>query len=156
MPDRSCKICGEIFSVPSEKTNKLTCSLKCRRENKKRLVHIRSQIRWKTDSQYRQKKLDAFQKCSKKFDKEKKTELQIKRLRKRKLLLCAELGNKCLDCGILVTERNLIIFDFHHLNPEEKEKNGEWKLKTFDISKVVLLCSNCHRLKHFEYFSVAV
>lgn len=39
------------------------------------------------------------------------------------------------------------------LNPKTKEKhyNDFWLLKDFDISKVILLCANCHRLTHRKY-----
>jgi predicted HNH restriction endonuclease len=67
--------------------------------------------------------------------------------RKAKKNLVHKLGSKCAYCGIIATDDNLCIFDFHHLNPEEKERSREWINKNFDISKVILLCANCHRIE---------
>jgi len=58
---------------------------------------------------------------------------------------------KNFNCSLEATEHNLSVFDFHHKNPNEKERNAEWMRNDFDISKVILLCSNCHRLEHLEY-----
>lgn len=62
-------------------------------------------------------------------------------------------GGKCLDCGILVTSDNPAIFDFHHLDPSQKEISIGKRLLSFnsiksELDKCVLLCSNCHRLRH--------
>ena len=64
-------------------------------------------------------------------------------------------GSKCSDCGISYPEEPYVIFDFHHRNPEDKE--FDWtKLRllsndkiTKEINKCDLLCSNCHRKRHF-------
>lgn len=149
MLNRICKICGKEFSVKSEKTNKVTCSQKCRIKNKKKLMHDYNRKRWESNPIFRREKLEYFKSLNGKYNKEKKVELQLKRLKRIKLNICKELGNKCSNCGLEVTEEKLIIFDLHHKNPNEKERyRGEWKLKNFDISKVVLLCANCHRLEH--------
>ena len=64
------------------------------------------------------------------------------------------LGGKCLQCGIISS--CLDIYDFHHRNPNEKEKslnylvNTEWdKIKT-ELDKCDLLCSNCHKITHWK------
>lgn len=75
---------------------------------------------------------------------------------KRKIEALAYKGNKCIDCDIKVTDINYYIFDFHHLNPSTKEL--DWtkmrlvnKDKLFaELDKTVLLCSNCHRIRHYE------
>ena len=64
------------------------------------------------------------------------------------------LGGKCADCGI---ESDIpAIYDFHHKDPKEKDfaisKNGNtraWKLVEKELDKCVLLCSNCHRTRHY-------
>ena len=65
-------------------------------------------------------------------------------------------GNKCIDCDIKVTDINSCIFDFHHLDPSTKELDwskmritGKDKLFA-ELDKTVLLCSNCHRIRHYE------
>lgn len=64
-------------------------------------------------------------------------------------------GGKCVDCGI---EDHPAIYDFHHLNPDEKEFTiAHKKQYTFneeikkELDKCVLLCSNCHRKRHTKY-----
>ena len=65
-------------------------------------------------------------------------------------------GNKCLDCLVKYDGTNSCIFDFHHINPKNKE--FEWtkmrqinKTKLFlELDKTVMLCSNCHRLRHYK------
>lgn len=66
----------------------------------------------------------------------------------------AFLGGKCQDCGGVF---HPAVFDFHHLDPSQKEHNLGNILRRKDFSsiekeltKCVLLCANCHRLRHFE------
>ena len=71
-------------------------------------------------------------------------------LRRRvKIALVEAFGHKCAYCGL---EDNPVLYDFHHLNPEEKEfgvgsasttRSREAYLR--EAKKCVLLCSNCHR-----------
>ena len=71
-------------------------------------------------------------------------------LRRRvKIALVEAAGHKCAYCGLI---DNAILYDFHHINPEEKEfgigsssttKSQAAYLK--EAKKCVLLCSNCHR-----------
>jgi hypothetical protein len=63
------------------------------------------------------------------------------------------LGGKCGDCGKV---GNPWIYDFHHLDPSKKDWNwgnrrtSNWEALKKEINKCVLLCSNCHRERHFE------
>ena len=64
------------------------------------------------------------------------------------------LGGECMDCGGKFPPP---VYDFHHLNPKEKEFNLGDILRRKDFStiekeltKCVLLCANCHRIRHFE------
>lgn len=64
------------------------------------------------------------------------------------------LGGKCNDCGGTFP---LPVYDFHHLDPNEKEHNlGDIiRRKSFstvekELSKCVLLCANCHRIRHMK------
>ena len=63
------------------------------------------------------------------------------------------LGGKCKDCGgVFIRD----VYDFHHRNPKEKsfgigEKlQGVWKILPPELDKCDLLCSNCHRIRHYE------
>lgn len=62
------------------------------------------------------------------------------------------LGNKCSKCGIIATNENLVIFDFHHINPDEKDFDISSRqrkfIKEIRSGKIQLLCANCHRLEH--------
>lgn len=71
-------------------------------------------------------------------------------LRRRvKVALVEAFGHKCACCG-LVDEP--VLYDFHHLNPEEKEFGIGSSATTHsreayfeEAKKCVLLCANCHR-----------
>lgn len=56
------------------------------------------------------------------------------------------LGGKCEICGY---NKCLAALEFHHLNPEEKENQFEYRCKGFIIKikegKIQLLCCRCHR-----------
>lgn len=62
-------------------------------------------------------------------------------------------GNRCHDCD---RKYEMCQYDFHHLDPKEKEvnvstlfsKSRENQKKELD--KCILLCANCHRLRHFS------
>lgn len=71
-----------------------------------------------------------------------------------KLKAVTYLGGKCQRCGI---ESNCLdIFDFHHRNPDEKEDslnrlvNSDWDSIVSELDKCDLLCSNCHKITHWE------
>ena len=63
------------------------------------------------------------------------------------------LGNKCNICSQTV---HPAAFDFHHINPNEKEKsikdllNCSWSRLKVELAKCVLLCANCHREYHYN------
>jgi hypothetical protein len=64
-------------------------------------------------------------------------------------------GSECVDCGLSYPKEPYVIFDFHHRDPNVKEFDwsklrlkSESKIKE-EIDKCDLLCSNCHRKKHF-------
>lgn len=89
-----------------------------------------------------QKKKD-YSKCTKKY-----WRAQIKHRGVQFLGgICRNCGNNFEDC----------CYDFHHLNPEEKDftvgnvqTNGakSWYKVRDELKKCVLLCANCHRLVH--------
>jgi hypothetical protein len=64
------------------------------------------------------------------------------------------LGGKCADCGLKTDF--ISVYDFHHKEAEDKEANVGRLLVTFrtwekiqeEIDKCVLLCANCHRIRH--------
>lgn len=77
----------------------------------------------------------------------------------RKLYFIQIAGGECVDCKIKCSEKHpSCIFDFHHLDPLKKDMNiGKFiknkkkeEIVLNEISKCVLLCSNCHRIRHFK------
>ena len=61
------------------------------------------------------------------------------------------LGGKCTACS---WQGNQAAFQFHHTDPNKKDfiissvANKNWeKIKT-ELKKCVLLCANCHMIKH--------
>jgi hypothetical protein len=77
---------------------------------------------------------------------------------KRKLEFCLYKGGACSECGFAATEDTIAAFDFHHINPTEKEYTPSdmlmlKKSKVFkELDKCVLLCSNCHRILHHRQY----
>lgn len=73
------------------------------------------------------------------------------RYRERKAQAVAYLGGACVDCN-LETER-VEIYDFHHLDPRQKDFSVSNSRKSFEkikteLDKCVLVCANCHRIRH--------
>ena len=62
-------------------------------------------------------------------------------------------GRKCVDCGITSAGP---IYDLHHVDPKEKLFNIGAEIRKWskeleaEVDKCVLLCSNCHRLRHWK------
>ena len=60
-------------------------------------------------------------------------------------------GNKCQDCKQTYP---MEVYDFHHLDPSQKEGNlnmmKSQKSYEAEIKKCILLCANCHRIRHIE------
>ena len=60
-------------------------------------------------------------------------------------------GDKCADCGQTFP---ICCYDFHHVEPKEREvgrmvhKDMKLNLILEEARKCVLLCSNCHRIRH--------
>ena len=61
-------------------------------------------------------------------------------------------GNKCEICGETYPPG---VYDFHHLDPAQKDFNiwnkhatVKWDIVEKEIEKCALLCANCHRLVH--------
>lgn len=80
---------------------------------------------------------------------------QTEQHNKRKAILVQYMGGKCIICGY---QTSLSALDFHHLNPDTKEhsiyRTGNIKNTSLDkakeeLTKCILVCSNCHREIHF-------
>lgn len=59
-------------------------------------------------------------------------------------------GGACHDCGLIDIQE---VYDFHHIDPAEKEINigsssRDFEQLKIELDKCVLLCANCHRKRH--------
>ena len=81
---------------------------------------------------------------------------RLERVKKRrkdmKRILVEYKGGKCEKCGI---ETHPSVYEFHHLNPDKKDFGVSQKGYTRsleknkqEVDKCIMLCANCHRLKH--------
>lgn len=78
-----------------------------------------------------------------------------KRREKLKFMAIEYKGNMCNDCRNSFKEYN--VYEFHHLDPNGKDfgisSNGHtksWDKVKEELDKCVMLCSNCHRIRHFK------
>lgn len=74
------------------------------------------------------------------------------RNQRRKWVVVEHFGEECHDC-----KQSFLpcVYDFHHLDPTKKDVNPSqamtmslermWK----ELDKCIMLCANCHRLRHF-------
>ena len=76
----------------------------------------------------------------------------VDRWKQLKVEAIESFGGKCFDCqGVF----HYSVYDFHHL--DENTKDFEWvKVRLFskekrelELSKCILLCANCHRIRHY-------
>ena len=77
----------------------------------------------------------------------------MKRRDAQKLRLVEEFGDKCDDCGGTFP---VCCYDFHHTDPSNKKfeiaprMNAAWETVLTEAKKCVMLCSNCHRIRHYK------
>ena len=65
-------------------------------------------------------------------------------------------GGKCVRCGY---DTYLGALEFHHLDPSKKDftlGNADFRLKEAveEINKCILICANCHREFHANYWDL--
>jgi len=75
--------------------------------------------------------------------------VNYKREKKRRAI--EYLGGVCKDCNGVFPD---VCYDFHHKNPKNKLVEicqiltSNWETILQELKKCVLLCSNCHRVRH--------
>ena len=61
------------------------------------------------------------------------------------------LGGKCKDCGNIYPRD---IYDFHHIGQKEfdisRVLGRKWEIIEKELMNCILLCANCHRIRHIE------
>lgn len=77
-----------------------------------------------------------------------------RRIKDVKLKMIDYKGGQCQDCHLTVNDSHYSVFEFHHLDQNIKDPNfnrikfQNWDYIKNEIDKCVLLCANCHRLRH--------
>ena len=80
----------------------------------------------------------------------------MNRWKKRKIEAINYKGGSCIDCGINHHNFPAGVFEFHHIEPNEKDVDWtklrlrSWDKITHELDKCVMLCANCHRIRHSE------
>ena len=86
-------------------------------------------------------------------NKDQRNEYMRRRRDKRKDILVEMHGDKCMDCG---NTFHKCAYDFHHLNEFEKKfeiapaLDRNWEKLLEEANKCVMICSNCHRVRHYR------
>lgn len=89
--------------------------------------------------------------CSDALCKDCRKRYSLERRRQLKQRCVEYLGGHCQDCGLVDVPE---VYDFHHLDPAQKDFSfGEKGNRSFDslraeLDKCLLLCANCHRKRH--------
>lgn len=78
----------------------------------------------------------------------------IERQRKLKERAVEYKGGSCIDCGY---SKCIAALEFHHTDPSTKEgrlsqmlRKKAWDKVKKELDKCVLVCSNCHKERHFK------
>ena len=124
---KTCRLCGESKPLPAFHPNK-QCSFgvvaTCRDCTRERIS------KWYKDNR-KQRQTVAN---------------KARQDRKRKAV--EQFGGKCLDCQQVFPD---CVFEFHHLDPSQKDMSpanaspSKWEK---ELTKCVMLCANCHRIRH--------
>ncbi len=116
-----------------------------RKEYRKRYEEKHPERALENNRRYREKYKDRLRKQASDWQREKG--------RMNKLKAIEYLGGKCADCNNVFPP---YIYDFHHLDSNEKENTiarimgRKWENIVPELDKCVLLCSNCHRTRHHK------
>ena len=77
----------------------------------------------------------------------------VKEYKRQKLTkLKGECGGKCMDCGY---KEEIGILQFHHLKGKKDKRfnvasSESYKKMKAEAEKCILLCPNCHTLRHYK------
>lgn len=154
---RKCRWCKREFK-PSKK-HRFFCSEECYKNNRRKIRKEYSKnYRRKYPERVKEGKkrwyLSGGQKKIKDYYQKNRERLNSARqlwIKKRRIFIINQLGGKCQNPNCSTPNgysRCLSALEFHHVNPDEKENNDDWKRKDFDISKIKLLCATCHIEEH--------
>lgn len=80
----------------------------------------------------------------------------VNRWKRLKLEAINSFGNECYDCK---TSYHYSVYEFHHLDMNTKDFDwSQIRLKSKairqrELSKCIMLCANCHRIRHYSNIS---
>lgn len=80
-----------------------------------------------------------------------RNENATKRNQDRKRMAVDRFGDKCHDCGNTYPQ---CVYQFHHLDGDDKDVNPSKAFSSItrmwsELSKCVMLCANCHMIRHY-------
>lgn len=152
---KACKTCNKEMSyylrcgrrfTDAQMQMKRFCSVMCVNENR---AYVRSFVRQAGFCKKCKRKMSAkgVMFCAPCAEKDSKN--QVERIRDLKRRAIEALGGACFDCGL--KSEYQCVFDFHHIDPSKKDRNinglRSWSAVREEISKCMLLCANCHRIR---------
>lgn len=82
----------------------------------------------------------------------------VNRWQQRKNEAIVYKGGECVDCKLSYPQYPAAIFEFHHLDPTQKDTDWNklrltsWEKIKKELDKCVLLCANCHRIRHHNEY----
>lgn len=121
------------------------CKYKIQKEEKKK-YYLKNKERFQElGKQNYQENKQRYKDNSKKWKKtniEKYRKLCREWEQKRVTEVYNELGNKCMKCG----NENIRVLQIHH--KFKKSKKNDWHKLDYDLTKLKLLCANCHVIIH--------
>ena len=126
--------------------------IKCRKCLQEKPINAFSQYVTFEGKKYRRKTCSTCR--GKQYDKKAKLITGKKLCRNNRLKAIKYFGGVCSRCG---GKFHPVCFEFHHIEKDTKTKNPSKILtqnfeKAIDeLSGCILVCSNCHKLIHFEY-----
>lgn len=106
----------------------------------------------KLDEFYKHSNTGKCKKSCKNCENYKASELR----REKKIKMVVYKGGKCEKCKLKLQDTHPAVFEFHHIDPNEKDKsfvkikNWSWNKIKKELDKCMLLCANCHRIEHNE------
>lgn len=115
-----------------------------------RAYYLKNQERLKIKQRdYRLANLEEDKKRKKKYGEDNRGYLAIwqrEYVARRRLELFGLLGGVCRDCS----NDDVRVLLIHHKKIMTKTHRRDWMKKDYDISKLELLCANCHALEHAQ------
>jgi len=113
--------------------------------------HKRQQQRARRARQTPEEKAKSYEKAGEylKNNREQWNRVAQQRRRRNKAKAVELMGNTCYDCK---QSFHQCVYDFHHIHGKEKVvgrlMNGTWDKIAEELKKCVMICANCHRIRH--------